>query len=747
MALPTKGPFTPTFTDLFLHATTTDRKWVLNSLILNANFKARLRVEPLRKHASHHSAIEDGTSRDANAALKHEDSGNAFDELRPGGPLHSEFAKRLVAEGMLLNTNHFDPQHIFHLSTDESVAVAIEVWGALKELLSEHVPAHLLEADTHTFNGRKFASVQEIGPLAGALGSQKLWELFDQAARLVKVNDDIIFTNQITALVTRMSAPKAAPAHKIEAEHPFHLVIPNKLLSKPLRLLTSEMFSYPQGSAVSMADDFPAYAVSNQNPIADVVRELVALANDTKVKRIYPGADFSAAGKKITAPKTPTKSLQLVQPSAGEIYLDGTPVSNLGGVEIKKRGIETAAMGDIERFVAACSMKFDFGRTKGGKPFFETADCIVIPPIDPKNYWQRLDAMTKLASADVAKQFDPAYLHVPVIVLNLNGCHDDLLTAFYHSSNNGFNKNFPMGVFAPDTVLKCEGVEHYPTYSFHELRGNDARAMLRAAKKLREGLMGGYLRHGEQHHDSTIMHGGTPMPEGLINIVPILSASNEVKPLNERVYNLGAYIAEQGFAMSWGASDHDTKPMGSIRNGYRDAHGIWHFAVSTHGIIKVESVAGRIPAGCDAWQLSHDISPRMLSLFLGRPALTGAHKQYNNGADILLGEDGGTGTLQEGGVFEALKHMLPDEMSNRFSLYMAPPDSPMEQFLMATLGREEFQRAQKDHAALAETHHILLSTSEEETRKRLSELREHINKQKAAPALIRQESLPGAALG
>jgi predicted Rossmann-fold nucleotide-binding protein len=723
---------------LFQLATTTDRKWLLNNAVARIKRVDYLRQHgisglfaPLRLYAVHHSAVEDAKSRDLNVVQKHDDSSDEFNSLRPGGKLHDWFAERLFLEGMLRSLKDFDQRRFIHVSDDTTVGIPRDIWNACKDELAEHVPAHLLEADLHIFGGQPYVSVQEIGPLTGAMGTQRFWSIVRDGARRTGHHREIVLTNQITCLATRMSDPQGSPAHKAEAECPFILYDPADFGNQQTDpILTSDDFSSaPDARETPFAKRFPSYLVSPFSPHLAIVDQLMGIAAAGFAHHSHNVIDFRRYAQQQNKPKKlahkkRNRHLILVQPSVGAIKIDGNDAQKIRGTTIRRLGIETEKATDIERYVTACSMEFDLGEKEKGHVIYQHADAILFPPFDPRDFTQRLDAILKFKSAVVAKQLDPRYLNVPIIVMNLGGCWDSILRDNDLNSSFGFNKNFPLAPYSQDSVVAVDGVHHRPTFYYHELRSDDERSMMRAVKKLNELSLSGYVRlEMPRQFDSMITHGGIVAPEGLTMIVPIGSASSENRHLNHDAYHYMSFAAEHGMGMGWGGGDQKT--MGALRKGYHDANGAWQFAVNTHDITKVECITGRLPHDCSAWQLSRTITPRMMTMFIGVPDLSGQHKSYFNGGDFVTSFDGGPGTDQESAMFIALQRIVPDLMKGRSLIHYVPPYSTRGTFLKALYGDKGYERLLGNHDAFAEQGRFL-ATSLEELKSKTLEIGRHV---------------------
>ena len=640
------------------------------------NHNVLAEVRALTEFIGHHSAVEDGDrTQNSNKKLRAAEEAvrSLRDDNRRNPLLH--FIDRLRSERLSFVNRSFDSKRIRIGSDDTTSSLPTVIWDRMLPTLRSRVEASALVADIHEIDGISYASVRDIGPIMAAVGAEDFWNTAREAALSEGLTEVKIHTH-VTCYLKSPAVPEA-PAEKFEGHSVSYLFAPNGLaepLRKPVNapLATSEHFlCLPHARHRAIAEDMAGYIVNDvHNARAQAFSKIVQSLNGATKK---VSLEIIRAKREACTPEVvpPAQGLWLVQPSLG------AQRGRIGDLEVVQQA-QTRQSFSASIFYDHLSMNF----VLGGNREMQHADALLFAPFNPADSAQLAYNNAMVCSAIVAKQLDPRYAHVPVVMQNLNGCYNGIIRQLKAYINSGFCNDFlrRTGLDLPAKV------RHLPLYFIDVVSGSSQAALDDASARLFNKRLKGYCRVEAETEES--VSGGHPAPEGLFTISEFGSATSIKLKLNQSAAEMSAFAADIGAGLRWGAGDQYT--MGAIAEGFRRTGGLYLEGTSTYALINNETKHGEMPP-CDHWHLHQTIGPRIRDLFE---------------SNVMISLSGGAGTGQEGAALLALKLFAPELMQGK-SLVLVGQGLAKQTELAGLLGIADAKRLSADPFAFADRVDLL----------------------------------------
>lgn len=705
------------YDDLFLFGTSALQKPADMAIISRSQreeYGLRFGIFPLDEWVTYHAAVEDGINGHDNNILKAKEAADAFDHLRPDHSMHEPLLTRLRKEKLIA----YDPKnpdqamkHIWLLTEDTTASMPLDIWRKAAETILPHVDPHLIYSDIQakiikgedeakTIQGVKYVVMPDIGPLLRSAKPYPFFEALRKAGAELGYSE-IPYYIHCDCAATRLSDSKQDQFFKFQDTKELRVYLPDgintPLVESKKEITTSDDYlCLPNNTSRPISADLGHYVI-NESPrrlvldkIAKRLQTLHQREKDNVVTFPLAAAASTELPKKT---KKADKGLKIISLST----ISSEPGSS--GWNLKKIGDETlkykVAEPSAEGFIDALGMEFPFkSNNKIRHP-----DLVILPPFDNTDPVQRIHAAANFTKATTGKQIDPRMYPVPVVVMNLNGCYDQLMALHRGYINLGYCSDYERQPFydvrsAADPIVTVKGVMHRATGMVDELVGNRESDLYRALMEVKPVR----LEHYARRHIKPLSDGELKFEEypEIFGVGYFSSATSQKRRSLETAGAYGEFLARQNMALYTGGGDKDlmyapVKPY--VRN-----HGPYLGVFSTFGLVTKETAKGHLPPA-QMSRLTRSIGPRIGHL-LGMP-------------DQFVAWDGGRGTGQERAAFLAAQILRPDLVADK-KFYSFDPhardktDNTIHRLQIdAELGEGAYDKLLKDHDAFSHLNFYL----------------------------------------
>ncbi|MDD3030490.1 MAG: hypothetical protein PHS57_09520 [Alphaproteobacteria bacterium] len=719
---------------LFLFGTST--QWKIEEMATIASFcsQGAVKVQPLSYYRLFHSAVEDQSTALKNLIKKVTEVEATFSSFRQKESTGRSIFKQVLASEQIdfVGGDDMADYRTYSLTDDTTVNIPSDIWKAILPELRKRVVPGSLKADVWP-KRKGYVAVADIGPIFGAVGHEFFWTLVRNAASKIKKYEKkpLIIYNHVTCSIQSLSDEDGVPFKTIESFVPVRVRDFKDSEPRPL-IPTSEFYLCRENDPEQrpLSETYTKYLLE-ESPRRKIWDQMVKFLEEREelfskkdlIREIRNNAHFSREGEALCR-SGGRELLKIVQPSVGGSF--GKNVGRTFGKNVGRAKVHICAYPnpqteqDAQYLIDARAMKFHFRK----KDIAEFPDAIIFAPFDPHDEAARRYNLARLNDALVAKELDPALTYVPLIVMNYGGCYDSALKAHAAYARDGYSKEFVRpevfdGVKEGGSFLSGLGVVHTPLQFCDVLTSRNWDALDAAAFELLDKRLA-YYRRREAIEDPMVdllgrsapgvILGGTKKPDFLCGPSPsgkddayvtqpcfcvtvFASASSDRLSGDNNARVLAEFLSDSKMALCTGAGDQHT--MGALIEGYKVKTHLT--GASTKGIVKVETVNGRIPSQCDYWELHDDIGARIEMLV--------------NTGDLYVSVGGGDGTGQE--TTTVLLGLLNDDPRMRGKAMIFVGDTPsMYAEIENILGADMLKAMQKNPYALEDLGIYLVSSAE-----------------------------------
>ena len=385
----------------------------------------RVHFSLMDEWTSYHAAVEDGFSGAHNVHLKAKDAADSFDHLRPGHSLHPTLLKKMARENYIKHdTKNIGPSlnHIWMMTEDMTASFPVDIWTETATRLSRYVDPNLLylsnslilkgEDNIKDRKGRPYIVVTDIGPILKSARPHKFFETLRRAA-LKLGHDHIPYINHSDCAITRLSDSREDGFIHFEAENEQRVFLPHgidkPILESPRSVVLADDYLCTVDDPSQPLTAHYEHYLSRLGPRAMIMDKIIT---HMKKMRSRDNIIHFPQAAHIVTEKKPEK-LKIVQLAP---LSDGWNLTQVRGHEVK------TIVPTSEDFIEELGMRFQF------KPqTYRHPDVIILPPFDANDSAARIHAVTAFTKATTAKQIDPRFYRVPIVVVNLNGCYDQIM--------------------------------------------------------------------------------------------------------------------------------------------------------------------------------------------------------------------------------------------------------------------------------------------------------------------------------
>jgi predicted Rossmann-fold nucleotide-binding protein len=669
--------------------------------IAENNFPGMI-VRGFSDYETFHSAIEDEDTLEKNLAKKQSEAQKKANEIRDNP---EPFFAKLKASGIWFKGG--DRAAMYRsvvLVDDTTIAFPEDLWNAMHPMLKKLVVPEALKASPWSCPdepNKSWVSFADIGPALGAIGHKRFWGIVNKAAQNLPQykNKPVKIYNQISCAFEVLGAVKEAPYGTVSACTPMYVTKVGDDYQPATPIPTAENYTYlsPSNPTKSIGDHYGSFLL-NHSTRKVIMDQLCAVLRESK-------EEIPADAKLVLTPKalydhglhdtfaTRKRNVVLVgteDSEAASLRLNDSAY-NVRKIFMPNGQQKFMGLNPQEDFTDMVSLDFSFGH----------ADALVFQPFDPSNEKARDLQFMMLRNALVAKALDPRYQHVPLVVMNKDGCYDAALDSHVAYAVSGYNKAFirhPVLEYAArgNPIVGDPNIQHIPFQHMDVLSGKDGLGS--AANDILSFRLNGYHRVlPVAPRKST--SGGKEREKEFFTATVFASASSDKLLDHENARAIGEFLAKQCIGIcTGGGNQHLMFASVEAYNKHRVPEASWFGCASTYDIVEVETMYGKLPT-CDRWELHERIGPRMNMLF-------------ESPLGISVG--GGDGTGQETDLFYLrMKYAQPgSDFANKTLLFVGN-DSAMHAEIKSIVGENDFRLLKANPYALADKGVYLVETAKE----------------------------------
>lgn len=556
-------------------------------------------VQINRVVAAVHAAEEDTGSALGNIGQKDASAKDVF-KLCQTDPQYRTAIKTICKQEGI----KFDVKKTLFVSEDSHLKVEKKVWDIARKKLEPFVDTKVLNrADD---NRKKSGPDAEVGPIAAAIGWEKLANIFRESA-IEAGFDRLDFLDEAAFGYRYLSDPSEAPKKTINAK--VKLTLATSDITKPIKLPENQIH------ATRM------YLAEYNDPTTPNAKKWKHFLTHSSVRSKLLGKlrDKLKTSKKVHSfPRTLLKNTNTYDKKWNILHVrDFKWLPNKKGATLRERlyNLYTPT------------------------PSLEKADALVFPPLSQiTSNKERNFAAYTLFKSIVAKSLEAREAYKPIIVQD-DGSWTQYLNLITYLSNTGFFGNHTRaGFYETAPIRTCEGVTHISTGYFDVLHTKDSNARRRSTSTLLNHRMQGFTPFVSQSNAIPNRKTGVILaPQDSTTVAAFITASNGNFINQKMAIPYSIYLAKNNDNLIWGGGDSPGKGMEAVSRPYSEVGGRSCSGRSTPTILTTESQKG-IPDYCTDWEINPDIYDRASGMIAD--------------ADIIAAFPGGTGTVEE--VMEVL---------------------------------------------------------------------------------------------